>query len=102
MLAPEVVLVSDGRGLKQAAPRPITGAGRVARFIIGGIRKAQITLTSDPTVVKGKPALLLHADGELDGVTADPGRGRPHHRPVLRRNPQKLTRVASETPLTLR
>ena len=36
VLAPDVVLVSDGGGVKQAALRPVTGAERVVRFILGG------------------------------------------------------------------
>jgi RNA polymerase sigma-70 factor (ECF subfamily) len=31
VLAPEVVLIGDGGGVKQAALRPITGADKVAR-----------------------------------------------------------------------
>ncbi|GAA2902102.1 hypothetical protein GCM10020220_109320 [Nonomuraea rubra] len=30
VLAPDVVLISDGGGIKQAAPRPVIGAGKVA------------------------------------------------------------------------
>jgi hypothetical protein len=33
VLAPEVILTSDGGGLARAARRPITGAGKVARFL---------------------------------------------------------------------
>ena len=48
VLAPEVVLISDGGGVKQAALRPIIGAEKVARFIVGGLGKAEGTLTSEP------------------------------------------------------
>src|SRR4030095_1474848 len=44
VLAPEVVLVSDGGGLKQAALRPIIGAEKVVRFIVGGSGKTEGTL----------------------------------------------------------
>ena len=37
VLALEVVLMSDGGGIKQAALRPITGADRVVRYMLGGI-----------------------------------------------------------------
>ncbi|MHA6622402.1 hypothetical protein [Pseudonocardia sp. DLS-67] len=46
VLAPEVVLISDGGGVEQAVPRPINGADRVARSIFGGLGKAQVALTS--------------------------------------------------------
>ncbi|MFH9963770.1 RNA polymerase sigma-70 factor [Streptomyces mirabilis] len=102
VLAPEVVLVSDGGGLKQAALRPISGAEKVVRFIVGGTGKAGGTLTSDPTVVNGNPALVLRLDGEVDGIMAirvDDARITGLY---YVRNPEKLTRVASETSLTLR
>ncbi|TMR24302.1 RNA polymerase sigma-70 factor [Nonomuraea turkmeniaca] len=102
VLAPEVVLVSDGGGVKQAAPRPITGADKVARFIVGGLRKAEATLTGDPTVVNGNPALLLRVDGEIDGVIAVRLEDTRITGLYYVRNPEKLTRIASEIPLTLR
>ncbi|MCX4766484.1 RNA polymerase sigma-70 factor [Streptomyces sp. NBC_01275] len=102
VLAPEVVLMSDGGGLKQAARRPIIGADKVIRFIVGGAGKVEGALTSDPTMVNGNPALVLRLDGEIDGVMAvrvEDGRITGLY---YVRNPEKLTRVASETPLTLR
>ncbi|WP_049562177.1 RNA polymerase sigma-70 factor [Nonomuraea sp. SBT364] len=102
VLAPDVVLISDGGGVKQAAPRPITGAGKVARMIIDGLGKAQITLTGEPTVVNGNPALLLRLDGDLDGVIAVRIENARITGLYYVRNPRKLTRIASETPLTLK
>ncbi|MFE1878534.1 RNA polymerase sigma-70 factor [Streptomyces diastatochromogenes] len=102
VLAPEVVLVGDGGGLKQAAVRPIVGADKVARFMLGGLGKNKLPIAVAPTVVNGSPALLVHLDGEIDGVMAfriEDGRISGLY---YVRNPQKLTRVASETPLTLR
>ncbi|MEV6158137.1 RNA polymerase sigma-70 factor [Nonomuraea sp. NPDC052129] len=102
VLAPDVVLISDGGGVKQAAPRPITGADKAARFIVGGLGKAQVTLTGDPTVVNGNPALVLRVNGEIDGVIAVQVEDARITSLYYVRNPQKLTRIASETPLTLR
>ncbi|MFI6733744.1 RNA polymerase sigma-70 factor [Nonomuraea sp. NPDC050451] len=101
VLAPEVVLVSDGGGIKQAAPRPVVSAGKVARFIVGGIGKAGVVLTGEPTVVNGNPALLLCVDGEIDGVIAARVEDARITGLYYVRNPHKLTRIASETPLTL-
>ncbi|WP_454198415.1 RNA polymerase sigma-70 factor [Nocardia sp. Marseille-Q1738] len=102
VLAPDVVAISDGGGIKQATPRPIIGADKVARFIVGGLTKHDITLTVEPTAVNGGPALALHVDGELDGVIAM--RVEDTHITGLYyiRNPQKLTHIESETPLSLR
>jgi RNA polymerase sigma-70 factor (ECF subfamily) len=102
VLAPEVVLVSDGGGVKQAAPRPIIGAGNVARMIVHGLGKARIALTSEPTVVNGNPALLLRVDGDIDGVIAARVEDARITGLYYVRNPRKLTRIASETPLTLK
>ncbi|WP_431898554.1 RNA polymerase sigma-70 factor [Nonomuraea sp. bgisy101] len=102
VLAPEVVLVSDGGGVKQAAPRPIIGADRVARMIVSGLGKAQVALTGEPTVVNGNPALVLRVDGEIDGVIAARVEDARITGLYYVRNPQKLTRIASETPLTLK
>ncbi|WP_246079960.1 RNA polymerase sigma-70 factor [Nonomuraea mesophila] len=102
VLAPQVVLLSDGGGVKQAAPQPITGAGKVARLIVNGLGKAQIALAGEPTVVNGNPALLVRVDGEIDGVIAARVEDARITGLYYVRNPQKLTRIASETSLTLR
>jgi RNA polymerase sigma-70 factor (ECF subfamily) len=102
VLAPEVVLVSDGGGVRQAALRPIIGADKAARFIVAVSGKAEGTLTSDPTVVNGNPALVLRLDGRIDGVMAIRVEDARITGLYYVRNPEKLTRVESETPLTLR
>ncbi|MES4906287.1 MULTISPECIES: RNA polymerase sigma-70 factor [unclassified Streptomyces] len=100
VLAPEVVLMTDGGGVKQAARRPVVGADKVARYIVGG--SAGVTLTGEPTVVNGSPGLVLRVDGETDGVIAIRFEDDRIVGLYYVRNPEKLTRVGSETPLTLR
>lgn len=102
VLAPGVVLVTDGGGIKQAAQRPITGADKVVRFIIGGSGKAEGRLTSDHIVANGSPALALRLDGEIDGVMAVRAEDGRITGLYYVRNPEKLTHVESETSLTLR
>lgn len=102
VLAPDVVLVGDGGGVKQAPPRQIAGADKVARLFFGGLSKVEASITADLTVVNGNPALLVRLDGELDGVLAvqvEDGRITGLY---YVRNPEKLSRIGSETPLTLR
>ncbi|KND45610.1 MULTISPECIES: RNA polymerase sigma-70 factor [Streptomyces] len=102
VLAPDVVLIGDGGGIKQAAVRPITGADKVSRFLLGGLRKNDLPVRVVPTVANGAPALAVHLDGELDGIVAihvEDGRITSLY---YVRNPQKLSRAESETPLTLR
>lgn len=102
VLAPDVVLVSDGGGVKQAALRPILGADKVARFILGGIQKSGAIVTAEATVVNGSPALALSVGGELDGVLAARVQDGRITGLYFVRNPQKLTRLAEETTLSLR
>ncbi|MEV4001851.1 RNA polymerase sigma-70 factor [Actinomadura sp. NPDC049753] len=100
VLAPDVVLVGDGGGLKQAALRPVTGAEKVARYIIGGTGRVTRTVTVEQTVVNGNPALVLRLDGELDGILAARVEDARITGLYYVRNPEKLTRVEAETPLT--
>jgi RNA polymerase sigma-70 factor (ECF subfamily) len=102
VLAPDVVLLSDGGGVKQAALRPVAGADKVVRFMSGGIGRTDAVLTSGLTVVNGNPALVLNLNGELDGVMAVRLDGGRISGLYYVRNPEKLTRVESETSLTLR
>ncbi|MDQ0841069.1 RNA polymerase sigma-70 factor [Streptomyces sp. V1I6] len=102
VLAPDIVLMSDGGGIKQAALRPIIGADKVARYMIGGLGKNKRPITVSPTVVNGSPALLVHLDGEIDGVMAVSVEDAQVTGLYYVRNPEKLNRVESETPLTLR
>jgi RNA polymerase sigma-70 factor (TIGR02957 family) len=102
VLDPQVVLVTDGGGVKRAALRPVIGAEKVVRYFVGGLGKADGPLTGDPTVVNGNPALVVRVDGALDGVLAICVQDARITGLYYVRNPEKLTRVGSETPLTLR
>lgn len=102
VLAPDVVMVADGGGIKQAALRPVVGAEKVVRMVVGGIGKAGVTLTADPTVINGRPAFLLRVGGELDGVLAMRVEGSRIVALYYVRNPEKLSRATSATPLTRR
>src|SRR5215207_6134488 len=69
LLAPDVVLLGDGGGIKQAVPRPILGADKVARVLALGLpRLAEASLHL--AQVNGYPALVVRLDGEVDTVTA--------------------------------
>ncbi|QER87945.1 RNA polymerase sigma-70 factor [Streptomyces tendae] len=102
VLAPDVVFVSDGGGLRLAALRPVVGAGKVLRYMAGSLGKAGGVLTGEATTVNGNPGLVLRLDGGIDGVlTARVEDGRVT-RLYYVRNPEKLTRVESETSLVSR
>ena len=98
-LAPDVVLMGDGGGVKQAVLRPIMGADRVARVLAKGPGRIDAVLAYEQTHVNGFPALIVRLDGELDTVVTlrmDDG--------VITglyavRNPEKLSFMAQETAL---
>ncbi|MEU4421687.1 RNA polymerase sigma-70 factor [Actinoplanes sp. NPDC024001] len=104
VLASEVVAISDGGGIRQASPRAIVGAEKVARFMVGGLGKADSrhVITLETKVVNGGPALVLRVDGVVDGALTV--RVQDGHIADLYyvRNPDKLRHVTAESPLTLR
>ncbi|MEO3748237.1 RNA polymerase sigma-70 factor [Plantactinospora sp. B5E13] len=102
VLAPDVVLVGDGGGVKHAALRPVIGAEKVVRMFFGGLGRVEGRLTGEPTVVNGNPALLVRLNGEIDGIMVIRVEGARIAGIYYVRNPEKLTRVETETPLTLR
>jgi RNA polymerase sigma-70 factor (TIGR02957 family) len=99
ILAPDVVLVADGGGLKQAVPRPVVGADKVARLLAAGMGTLPATASLQPAQVNGFPALILRWDGELDTVLAvriDDGLITGLY---AVRNPEKLSHMERETAL---
>jgi RNA polymerase sigma-70 factor (ECF subfamily) len=98
ILAPDVVLLGDGGGVRQAVPRPIVGADKVARLLTGGWGKVASS-SLRPAYVNGHPALVLELDGELDAVVAvrlDDGLISGLY---AVRNPEKLSHMGQETAL---
>ncbi|WP_240137612.1 RNA polymerase sigma-70 factor [Streptomyces sp. MUM 178J] len=102
VLAPDVVLLSDGGGVKRAALHPVVGAEKIVRFWLGGSAKVEETIAWEPAVVNGGPALAVYLGGELDGVMAVRVEDARISGLYFVRNPEKLTHLTSETPLTLR
>ncbi|ONK15397.1 RNA polymerase sigma-70 factor [Streptomyces sp. MP131-18] len=98
VLAPDVVLLGDGGGVKQAVLRPIVGAGKVARLLAAGL--GRITAASlRPAQVNAYPALIIRLNGELDTVVAvriDDGLITGLY---AVRNPEKLSHMQRETTL---
>jgi RNA polymerase sigma-70 factor (TIGR02957 family) len=100
ILAPGVVVMTDGGGIRQAVLRPVTGAGKVARLLVAGLGKVGGQLSFEPVQVNGSPALLIRLDGEVDSVLAiHVGEGLITGLYFVR-NPEKLSRVGKETVLT--
>lgn len=98
VLAPDVVLVTDGGGFKKAALRPILGRDKVLRFL--GAVSEGIEAVADVVVVNGAPALRIVVDGELDTVASmvvEDGRVSGLY---VVRNPAKLARLDEVVTLT--
>nr|WP_246491960.1 RNA polymerase sigma-70 factor [Actinomadura alba] len=97
ILAPDVVAISDGGGVKQAVLRPVVGADKVARLFTVGLTMFGADMSVEPVQVNGGPALIVRLNGEIDGVVAmriDDGLVTGFY---YVRNPEKLSRVEQET-----
>ncbi|MBZ4321185.1 RNA polymerase sigma-70 factor [Streptomyces huiliensis] len=93
VLAPDVVLLTDGGGVVRAATAPVAGAGTVAA-VLGRIPAAA---ELRPVRVNGFPALVVLLDGTIDTVLAvriDDGLVTGLY---AVRNPDKLSRLERET-----
>jgi hypothetical protein len=101
ILAPDVVALSDGGGVKQALPRPIVGADKVARLLSVGLARAGTDLSFEPAQINGAPALILRLNGELDTVMALRVEGGLVTGLYAVRNPAKLSHVHRETAVSL-
>jgi RNA polymerase sigma-70 factor (TIGR02957 family) len=98
VLAPDVVLVTDGGGVKKAALRPIVGVEKVLRFLIA-VQPPESAVSAVAVVVNGEPALRIDIEGEPDSIVTAEVDGGAVVRLFVVRNPEKLRRIAQETPL---
>ncbi|UFU06442.1 RNA polymerase sigma-70 factor [Ruania halotolerans] len=99
LLAPDVVMITDGGGIASAAKAPVRGATQVARFLLGLARIAP-GFTARWATVNGGPALVFQAEAhEPTVLTAAVHEGLITGLYAMR-NPEKLTRVEQETPLS--
>ena len=99
ILAPNVVFLGDGGGVKQAALAPIVGASRVARLLAAGLDRIAAAGSLHPAQVNGYPALILRLNHEIDTVIAvriDDGLITGLY---AVRNPEKLSHMEQETTL---
>jgi RNA polymerase sigma-70 factor (ECF subfamily) len=77
LLTEDVVLKSDGGGRVRAARRPIVGRDKVARFLLGILRKAPEEAAMRVVTVNGQPGLAVYEDDRISTVvTLDVADGR--------------------------
>ncbi|MFC7583119.1 RNA polymerase sigma-70 factor [Nonomuraea antimicrobica] len=100
ILAPDVVALSDGGGVKHALLRPVVGADQVARLLAAGWWKRDAERSVEPVQINGGPGLLVRVDGEIDGVVAVRVENGYVTGAYHVRNPEKLSRVERETAVT--
>lgn len=90
VLDPDVVLQSDGGGVVTAALNPISGSEKVARFVVGVLKKHSRADAREEATDDGM-GLVLSEDGHVFGVvTLDVVDGAAHHVRLVM-NPRKLS-----------
>ncbi|RJL27272.1 RNA polymerase sigma-70 factor [Bailinhaonella thermotolerans] len=94
ILAPDVVLLADGGGIRRAALEPLVGADAVAG-LLG--RVDRVTAVIETAQINGHPALIFRRDGEVDTVMAVRVEDGLIAGLYVVRNPEKLGRVERET-----
>jgi len=99
VLAPDVVVVSDGGGVVAAARRPIEGADRVGA-LLGSLVRLAVDFEAVPMWINGGPAMRLDVNGELDSVASLVIEGGRITRIYAIRNPHKLARLDEEAELS--
>ena len=99
VLAPDVVVVSDGGGVVTAARRPIEGAEAVARLLA---KFAQVAPRArvDTVWLNGAPAARIDPAGELDTAVTFVVEDGWITRIYAIRNPHKLARLDEEATLS--
>ncbi|MCG8918364.1 RNA polymerase sigma-70 factor [Actinokineospora sp. PR83] len=100
VLAPDVVLLGDGGGVKQAIARPVVGADKVARLLIGGLGRLADAVSLRQAQVNGYPALVVRLGGEIDTVVAVRVEDGLITGLYAVRNPEKLSHMERETTLS--
>jgi RNA polymerase sigma-70 factor (TIGR02957 family) len=100
VLAPDVVVVSDGGGQVPAARRQIQGADRLVALFASGLSRLSATPSATPVWLNGAPGVRLDLDGQVAAaisLTVDGGRVT---RIYAIFNPHKLARLHAEAALT--
>jgi len=98
VLAPDVAVVADGGGLVAAARRPILGAEKVARFLMGAATIEDLEMTA--VWLNGSPGAQIVIGGAVDtavSLTVEDGRVA---RIYAVRNPHKLAGLDEVAALT--
>jgi len=98
MLAPDATWMADSGGKVSAARRPVIGAERVARAIVGLIRRASemAEFRVDMVTCNSAPAVLLYLGEQLEGVITLEVVGDKISNFYVMRNPDKLAALSTQ------
>ena len=99
LLAADAVLYSDGGGKAAAVPNLVYGADRVARAILGGMRKlVPANLTSRLTQINGEPGVVSYLEGRPYAVLTLHVAGGRVESVYIVSNPEKLAHLPALPP----
>jgi RNA polymerase sigma-70 factor (ECF subfamily) len=98
MLAEDVTVWVDGGGRVSAALRPVTGAARVARYLIGAAGAAGRSVRLSAVEVNGVPGAFASVGGDLVGVLVPEPVGERIGGLRIVTNPEKLGFAARLSP----
>ncbi|MFC8262310.1 RNA polymerase sigma-70 factor [Streptomyces sp. NPDC057291] len=99
LLAPDVVFLSDGGGLVQAALSPVVGAALVANLLTVGLGRIAGSASVQSAQVNGHTALIIRIGWQIEGVLAVRTEDGLITGLYFVRNPEKLSRLEQETAL---
>jgi RNA polymerase sigma-70 factor, ECF subfamily len=95
LLAPDATWTADSGGKVSAARRPVVGAERVARAIVGLMRKAGPAVHVDMVTCNSDPAVLFYRGEHLEMVVTVEIADDKIANFYVMRNPDKLTALAT-------
>lgn len=94
VLAEDAIVRTDGGGKVHAARKPVTGANRVARFVLGVVAKTPAGLSYEICEINGQPGLVWRdASGTTLGAMTLTGAADRVESIDMIVNPEKLSRV---------
>jgi len=94
MLAPDAAWIADSGGKVSAARRPVVGAEKVARVIVGLVRMGLPNMRVQMATCNSAPALMVYSGDRLDLVVTVETVDDKISKFYAIRNPDKLTAIA--------
>jgi len=95
MLAPDATWTADGGGKVTAARRPVVGAARVAKAIVGLMQKGWTNMRMEMVTCNSAPAVLTYLGEHLEAVITVEIVDDKITNFYVMRNPEKLTTLAA-------